>query len=941
MAPAKRTSLRTLRVYPIAPVERLNTWKRLSALAVNFEVMVGRTISHYKLAEKLGEGGMGVVYKAEDTKLRREVALKFLNAVSLSDQETKTRFLREAQAAAALDHPNICGVYEIDEVDDKLFIAMPLLEGGPLEARIGQGPRPLAEVYDVSIQMAEALEAAHDKLIVHRDIKPANVMVLERARGRLHCVLMDFGLARLSQASKLTREGSQMGTAAYMSPEQVEGSLVDHRSDIWSLGVVIYEMAVGRPPFAAEYEQALFYGILNEQPEAMTALRTGTPMELERIVGKCLAKSPGERYQSCTDLLVDLHALKRSADIATSQPARAAVSTVISPPDSPTAAATMPETAGQSRGLGLLQAAGAALALAIVAAATTWLVVAPGPETAASPEYELTRITWDSGLSVFPSLSPDGRLLAYASDRGGQDNLDLWVQQIDGGGIIRVTDSPTDDIRPSFSPDGTKIVFTRMGEGIYVVPTLGGDPYLVAANGTHPAFSPDGMSVAYRLAGDLYYSPISMGDPVELLSEVGGIGPPLWAPDGAHVLAYARRRGVGPDWLLTPIDGSEPQPLGAREVFERSGLVFPYPEAWSWGAGGILFGESGELYVAPVDVESWSVSTPRRLTFGSGVEALPSGSQDGKIAFVNIEQRRDIWSLQLDPATGEAADEPVRVTEAESSDTAADIAADGSRIAYISNRWGGQDLWTKDLATGKETNLSNDTALQLFPVLSADGQRIAYATREGRKFAIYVRPFEGGIGRLLCDDCGPPRSWSPDGRWLLYDGPGSPGMKVLDTESSASSTILRSEGVRIRSGALSRDGKWIAFVAAADEGEGKLFVAPFQGSDQIATESWVEIGSVGQQPKPAWSLDGKILYFTSDRAGSLDIWMQRLALATKQPVGKAQIVRRFPLTRHSLALMQPQERRLVASKDRLVFPVSEARGSIWLMQPKPAEADTP
>ena len=277
--------------------------------------MVGQTIAQYKVLAKVGEGGMGEVFKAEDTKLRRMVALKFLNAAALSDEDAKTRFLHEAQAAAALDHPNICGVYEIGEAQGRLFIAMPFLEGSSLDKRVAEGPRPISEILDIAIQTAEALEEAHDKDVVHRDIKPANVMVNERGRGRLHCTLMDFGLARLSQATKLTREGARLGTAGYMSPEQVEGSPAESTTDIWALGVVTYEMTAGSMPFRAEYEQALFYGIMHEQPKPMTSLRTGVPMELERIAGKCMAKRPAERYQNCSDLLVDLNALKRTLEI--------------------------------------------------------------------------------------------------------------------------------------------------------------------------------------------------------------------------------------------------------------------------------------------------------------------------------------------------------------------------------------------------------------------------------------------------------------------------------------------------------------------------------------------------------------------------------------------------------------------------------------------------
>ena len=273
--------------------------------------MIGKTISHYKILSELGKGAMGVVYKAQDLKLQRPVALKFLPSNSLGNEEAKARFLREARAAAALQHPNICTVYEIDEVDGRTFIAMAYLEGDELTKSIEKGPLSVERLLDIAIQVARGLQEAHGKGVVHRDIKPANIM--DTTSGQ--AVLMDFGLAQLaSAASKLTREGTTLGTSAYMSPEQTTGEKLDLRTDVWALGVVLYEMATGQVPFQGHYEQAILYSILHESPQPVTAVRTGVPPELERIVNKCLAKRAGERYQTVSDLLADLSALKRSTE---------------------------------------------------------------------------------------------------------------------------------------------------------------------------------------------------------------------------------------------------------------------------------------------------------------------------------------------------------------------------------------------------------------------------------------------------------------------------------------------------------------------------------------------------------------------------------------------------------------------------------------------------
>ncbi|MBL7135126.1 MAG: protein kinase, partial [Candidatus Marinimicrobia bacterium] len=274
--------------------------------------MIGKTISHYKILEKLGEGGMGVVYKAEDTKLKRTVALKFLPPELTRDEEAKERFVHEAQAASALEHNNICNIHEIDETDDRqTFIVMACYEGETLKHKIERGPFKLEESIDITIQIAEGLAKAHEQGIVHRDIKSANLYMTKDDVVKI----LDFGLAKLRGQTKLTKEGTTLGTAAYMSPEQTRGEDVDHRTDIWSLGVVLYEMLTGQLPFKGEYEQAVIYSILNEDPEPVKALRTGIPMELERILNKALLKNAGERYQLVDKMLDNMRWLQKSLEI--------------------------------------------------------------------------------------------------------------------------------------------------------------------------------------------------------------------------------------------------------------------------------------------------------------------------------------------------------------------------------------------------------------------------------------------------------------------------------------------------------------------------------------------------------------------------------------------------------------------------------------------------
>jgi serine/threonine protein kinase len=272
--------------------------------------MRGRAISHYKITQKLGQGGMGVVWKAEDTQLRRTVALKFLSSDTLEEQEVKARLIREAQAAASLDHPNICAVHGIHEEDGETFIAMAFIDGPSLAGKIKERPLPLEEALDIAIQIGEGLKEAHEKGIVHRDIKPANIMMTRKGQAKI----MDFGLASLAGRSKLTKSGTTLGTPAYMAPEQLQAKQADHRADIWALGCALYEMLAQRTPFAAEYEQAIAYGILSEDPEPVTAVRSGIPVELDRVIAKALAKAPGERYQTVSDLMVDLRSLRKKLE---------------------------------------------------------------------------------------------------------------------------------------------------------------------------------------------------------------------------------------------------------------------------------------------------------------------------------------------------------------------------------------------------------------------------------------------------------------------------------------------------------------------------------------------------------------------------------------------------------------------------------------------------
>lgn len=340
--------------------------------------MVGQTISRYRILDKLGSGGMGVVFKAEDTTLGRTVALKFLAAHLVQNDEYKKRFLREAKATASLEHPNVCTIYEVGEADGQVFLAMGYIDGTEVRAKIAERPLKLEEALDIGIQAAEGLRAAHRKGIIHRDVKSSNLMLTSEGQVKV----MDFGLAQIAEGTRLTKPDTVMGTPAYMSPEQAQRLASDHRTDIWSLGVVLYELVTGRLPFEGDHEQAVVYSILNEAHEPVTALRVGVPTELDRIVAKALAKNVDERYQHLDDMLVDLRALRGNLSAARS-----------------TRLPASSQRASPARRRVWLMAAAAVVLAALPA--TYWLRTRPAPEPAAQPDPVVA-------VRSFRLLSSDG-----------------------------------------------------------------------------------------------------------------------------------------------------------------------------------------------------------------------------------------------------------------------------------------------------------------------------------------------------------------------------------------------------------------------------------------------------------------------------------------------------------------------------------------------------
>ena len=751
--------------------------------------MIGRTISHYKITEKLGEGGMGVVYKAEDTKLDRTVALKFLAAHLLNDDEAKARFLREAKAAAGLHHPNICPVYEIGEAEGKTFLSMAFIEGESLEPRIERGPLPLKEALDVGRQIADGLEAAHEKGVVHRDIKPANVMV--DAKG--HATIMDFGLAQLADRSKLTKIGTTLGTPVYMSPEQAQGEKSDRRTDVWSLGIVLYEMVVGRAPFRGDYEQAVVYSILNEKPEPLTALRTGVPMELERIVGKCLAKDPKDRYQTAADAIVDLRTcaeklksgrstiLRTGAATGTLAGQQGEASKVSTEHVAPSAPVTVPAPTSRRIWMAL------AVAFLVSTAVFAWLYVTKQPAPPRPIRFTIDPpegVVFEDGRYAPPVLSPDGTKLAFVGVT--EDANSLWVRPLDSLEAQRLPGTEG-AIFPFWSPDSRYLAFFADGK-LKKIDTAGGPPHTLcdAPTGRGGAWAEDDQGLGVIVFAPTNSSPLhrvsSAGGeptPVTDLSEAGGARGhrhPRFLPSGHRFLYLQEVEGgaIENPILLGNLEvaPSRTEATETKPLLRASSRVWYVPSRASHPQGYLVYVLGETLFARPFDAES-AVFTGERFPIIEGVYSggfIHGGdfsvSTDGILSYRTGggQSVRQITWFDRQGNKLEMVGEP-------GGHRGLSLSPDGRRLAVATTdpQTGKSDIWVWDLERNVATRLTFHAAPDHSPVWSPDGTRVVFASyRDGG--GLYEK-VAGGAGEAVAisDVKGEMRTWdwSGDGRYLL------------------------------------------------------------------------------------------------------------------------------------------------------------------------------
>jgi serine/threonine protein kinase len=896
--------------------------------------MVGHTLSHYAIEEKLGEGGMGVVYKARDKRLDRFVALKTLLPETVANPERNRRFVQEAKAASALNHSNIIHIYDIDEADGVLFIAMEYVAGKPLDKLIGRKGLPLNETLRYAVQIADALAAAHAAGIIHRDLKPSNIMVT----GQGVVKVLDFGLAKLVERGTdefsatetlrpddrpLTEEGAIVGTIAYMSPEQAEGKKLDARSDIFSFGSVLYEMIAGRRAFTGANRIATLLAILRQEPKSVSEIVEPVPEELERIIARCLRKDPARRFHHMEDLRVALEEVKEESE--SGKRAAAALAT------------------SSRRRIAPIVMAGVAALVAVGLGTAWWTTRSSQPHLPYAP----TQLTFGSGLDTDPSLSPDGKLLAYASDRAGKGDLDIWIRQLPSGEPVALTHDKADDREPSFSPDGSRIVFRseREGGGVYVVSALGGVARRISQHGRRPRFSPDGNWIAYTVPGrsptnsPLYIIPSTGGEPKRLAPEIV-TSVAAWAPDSKHLLVNGYKGAAVYDCWIVPIDGGPVIKAEVTPVFQRQAMAATTTSrrdmtswllhGWIPGSSEALFsawrGDVSNLWRVPFSLKTWQVTgDPRQVTFGAGGQQSASVSAAGSVAFASIALTSAIWSLPMDGDQAKVTGEMRPLAETGSFDISPALSGDGKKLVFISNRSGHGDVWMKDLTAGSEVAVTATSSDKDLPKANRDGSEIAY--NEGR--SVYLTSPKRGGAERICESCGSLLDWSTDGPHLLFFGRNGTGL--LNTISKEQRVLLKHSRYSLSHASLSHDRRWVAVVIRKSPTATSIMVSALDGLTAAPESEWI---TVSDRPvwhdKVEWAPNGNLLYFASDQDGFLCIWAQQLDPRTKRPVGAIIPVYHVHAARRSMINLPLGQVEICVAADKLIFNLGERTGNIWL-----------
>ncbi len=801
-------------------------------------------LSAYELLERLGEGGMGVVFRAHDKRLERDVAIKVLPAERERDPERLVRFEREAKALAALNHPNIAAIYDVGESGETPYLVMELVEGRSLDRLIPRGGLGLAQFFELATPLADALAAAHDKGVTHRDLKPSNVMVTGDGRVKV----LDFGLAKLRDTGgqedetrtlpdSITGEGKIVGTIAYMSPEQAEGRPVDHRSDIFSLGVILYEMVTGRRPFSGDSTLSTLTAILRDTPDSVTELRQDLPRHLSRIIGHCLQKQPQRRYQSARDVVNELTELARETE-------------------SGEAIEPVPGSGHRPRSPLPWIVAGVA-----VAATAAVLLLRDSAPTSEEPEAlpaavafaERTRLTRAPGLETDAAWSPDGRFVAYTAE--GDEGLDIFLQPIDGGEPIAAVSDPADDAQPSWSPDGSRLAFVsarardgHLGSGVgfgpisqlisahggdlYIQPAFGGNTVRLVEDAYYPSWSPDGSRIAFMSPRGgpwgIWIIEVDGGEPTELTALSGGSYHPAWSPDGRWI-AVAEQPGPESTVGVRVIAADE-----SAATFLDLGVRWSFRPSWSPDGRWLYFSveevDSTEIWRAPFSADPEpALGAPEPVIAGQGWATSVDVAHDGRLVFSSMLIDDDVWEIDV---TSLSTHQVTRETGVEDYPH---VSPDGTSLLAVSNRSGQMELWTFDLDGRAQASIGPVLGVDFGGRWSPDGASVAYsrATEAGPVLTVQR---VGELTHQPMDQLGFGAAWSPDGQSLAYswaDRGEPPNVWVYSIEDGVSRRVTESLSIDTFP-SYSSDGRWIAFSREFQAGDRELWIRSTGTGDERA-----------------------------------------------------------------------------------------------------------
>lgn len=857
--------------------------------------MTGRTIGHYEILEKLGTGGMGVVWKARDHVLDRLVAIKVLPEARVEDAQRRQRFVQEAKAASALNHPNIVTIYEAGSEAGQDYLVMEFIKGRTLAELIQRGPLKTGEVLRLASQMAAALAAAHAAHIVHRDIKPGNIMVTETGLVKV----LDFGLAKLAEAPPApdgdstvtvlapTDAGTVMGTAAYMSPEQADGKPVDARTDVFSFGAVLYELLTGERAFHGETKLSTMSAVVEKDPAPLGA---GIPLPVERMVMRCLRKDPARRWQNMADLQMSLEELRDDTDSGRL---------------SPVAGKREPRRSWlvYSSVIVLLAAGG-----------LVWNRTRPGPPVATPT---VTSLTTYPGSEVQPCFSPDGNHIAFSWDGESQDNYDIWVKRIGPGEPLRLTSDPAIDSYPAWSPDGNWIAFLRSMEppgalrgeapetparfSILVVPALGGAERKIGESA--------GLGLAWTGEGRWLITTDSASRELVLVSfETGerrnlttGTQRPFQARSGAispdgRTLAFARATANSSGLFTAKLTGTIPRIEGEPKPLLPPAFINLSP-AWIADGQELVFSrgqpDSGMLF----RVKAGSSASPELLGFAGDGAAWPAVSPRGKrMVFSRSLRDVNLWALDLNER-GQAVGDPKAVFVSSKSERCARFSPDGRRIAFESNRGGTDEIWVC-LQDGSNCQPITSTGGPHVgtPAWSPDGEWIAFDGNLDGRTAIYVISAQGGKARYLTPGSVP--RWSADGKWIYYS---RGGIFRIPPSGGEPAAVTRRAGA---SSEESPDGRFIYFSGSPNWTRTFLRRVPAAGGEE--QEVLAEISGRNFVP-----VESGVWYLTpNSREGCR---LEFLDFATRT----ARIVSRIPRPASAGLTLSPDRRRIVwAQVDR-------------------------